>query len=152
MKHRYQLACLWFAFVALGLVVVESYFWRHVNYMGQLTYIVTEGSRFSVYEQFVQIYSPIILVIGAAWFSKPLKPIDASKAELFRFRIALVGTVLFNVVVLYLLASYHSHVGEGTLVESLTATKRISLLLGFLVAWPNVYYFGAKPPGDALSS
>lgn len=148
MKRRYWLACLWLAFFAVGLIIVESYFWRKVMVAGQLTVIVTEASRLEVYKLLSAIYGPPLLMVGAAWFSKPLPPFTQDAVEAFRYRLALFATVGFNVIVLGLLAVYHARVGEGTLVESLGTARAVALLLDFVIAWPNVHYFGAKLPAE----
>lgn len=144
MKQRYRLAVLWLVFFVAGLAVVESYFWREVVVAGQTTVIATEASRLEVYKLLASIYGPPLLMVGAAWFSKPFPPIPKGAVEAYRYRLALFATIGFNVIVLGLLAAYHAHVGEGTLVESLGTARAAALLLDFLIAWPNVYYFGAK--------
>ena len=149
MRRRAILTAIWFASLLVALAIVESYFLRHVVLMGQSIPILTAGSRPAMYAQLAQIYSPSLLLIGAAWFAKPLKPVTASRVEDWRFRIALAGTLLFNLIVLALIALHHLLPTEGEVLTAMTRAKSISLVMAFLVAWPNVHYFGAAPPAPA---
>ena len=146
MTRRAILTAIWFASLLVALAIVESYFLRHVVVIGQSIPILTAGSRPAMYAQLAQIYSPSLLLIGAAWFAKPMNAITASRVEDWRFRIALAGTLLFNFIVLALIALHHLLPAEGNVLMAMTRAKSVSLVMAFLVAWPNLHYFGAAPP------
>ena len=148
MRRRFILSSIWAGSLLIAIAIVESYFFRKVEFMGQTVHILSSTSRIAIYKQIAQIYGPMILMIGSAWFSKLLKTIPDSKVEIYRFRLATAATILFNAIVLGLLSSYHFEVGEGEVINIVTTAKEIAVVLMFLVAWPNVHYFGARPPSD----
>lgn len=152
MKRRAALTAIWFASLLLALLIVESYFVRNVELMGQTVPILTEASRPAIYSELAQIYAPIMLVLGAAWYAKPLKPIPTARIEDWRFRIAVAATLLFNLIVLAGIAVHHLSPTEGEVLTAMVRAKHISVVMAFLVAWPNVHYFGATPPGVQSTS
>ena len=146
MRRRAALTAIWFASLLLAMLIVESYFMREVALMGQTVPILTAASRPAMYGELAQIYSPSMLLLGAAWYSKPLKPIPAAQVEDWRFRFAIAATLLFNLIVLASIAAHHLSPTEGEVLPAVAQAKQISLAMAFLIAWPNVYYFGAAPP------
>jgi hypothetical protein len=147
MKRRVVLTAIWFGSLLLALLIVESYFVREVALMGQAVPILTAASRPAMYSELAQIYSPSMLLLGAAWYAKPLKPIPAARVEDWRFRIAVGATLVFNLIVLASIAAHHLSPTQGEVLTAMVQAKQVSLAMAFLIAWPNVHYFGAAPPG-----
>ena len=147
MNRRWRLSVVWLASFVLAVLLLESYFLRQVTVMGQRVPILTAASRPAMYGELAQIYGPVLLLIGAAWFAKPLKPIPSSTLETQRWRWALACTLGFNAIVLALIGAYHWQAGTGEVLETMRTAKGVGVALAVLVAWPNVHYFGAKPPG-----
>lgn len=152
MKRRAALTAIWFASLLLALLIVESYFMREVVLMGQAVPILTPPSRPAMYSELAQIYAPSMLLLGAAWYGKPLKPIPAARIEDWRFRIAVAATLLFNLIVLAGIAAHHISPTEGEVLTAMVRAKQVSLAMAFLIALPNVHYFGAAPPRAQAAS
>lgn len=47
------------------------------------------------------------------------------------------------------MANHHLAPAEGEVLQAMARAKEISVAMAFLIAWPNVHYFGAPPPGAA---
>ena len=152
MKRRLVLSAIWMASLVLALLIAEAYFVRKVTVMEQQVHILTAASRVAVYQALAQIYGPMVLLMGSAWFSKVFKEIPDSAVEVARYRLALLATLVYNLVVLGLLSAPHFAPPEGSVLSAIDDARKVSLALAFLLAWPNVHYFGAKPPGETGSA
>lgn len=149
MKRRLVLSAIWMCALLLAVLITEAYFARTVIVMDQQVHILTSTSRVAAYQALAQIYGPMILLMGSAWFAKVFKDVTDSAVEVMRFRLAMASTLLYNAIMLGMLAAPHFGSPEGMVLSAFDDARKVGLALAFLLAWPNVHYFGAKPPGES---
>ena len=142
MKTRAILTSIWiFCFLA-AIILVEGYFLR-TDVNGE--YLLIPRDREFVYQALAFIYGGHISTILACWFIKPFKLPERRVFYRFMTVLAVVVTVLYNLVLLYLLGQGYLYENES-IGDILASVKSIGGILAFLTAPISAYYFGAKPP------
>lgn len=142
MRSRSILTAIWLAAFAGALALVEALVW--VGNADGYKYILPQ-QRVEHMIPLIQVYSAILAGILAFWFLKPFKPLPSDAADQSRFRIALVCTLLFNLLILAMV--FGIYVGPSAATNALDVLENarvIAIALGFLVAPVNFYYFGVK--------
>ncbi|HRP26237.1 MAG TPA: hypothetical protein PLF79_13650 [Thauera sp.] len=134
---RAALTAVWVASFLAAVLVVESYFIRTT--VNGIPFLLP-ADRVTVYTLIGAIYGANVGAALACWFIKPF-PLPKSVAfERFVNRLAVVLTVAYNLILLYLLGQGHLDQSEpiDTLLERV---KIIGGLLAFLAMPINAYYF-----------
>lgn len=139
---RVVIACLWVAALVAALMTVESYF---LTTDGQGYPLLLPADRSTVYPTVVAIYSgtigPMLLALFFRPFRRKLK-LDRARAIA---RLSIVLTLIYNLVVIYLLAQGLWQ--QSIPIEAIVDQARLAaVLLGFLVVPINAFYFGLRAP------
>lgn len=143
MSVRAVLTMIWVASVLSAIVIVEAYFLRTTR--DGVPFLLAED-RVSVYRALALIYGANITAIVAASFTKPFPKLDDAGRAHFIDRLALVLTLAYNLVLLYLLAAGHIS-QQDPIAAILSRVKAIAGSLTFLIVPVNGYYFGVKTKG-----
>jgi hypothetical protein len=141
MNRRLALTFVWLAAFILVILTIEVYYW---GYPTERKLIAEE--RLEVYTPVASVYFVYLAGILCAWYLKPFPKLrfDAEN-DRPRFIIALITTVLFNTLVLYLVSLAHWTAAGA--VPTIKSAMKLAALFSILVAPVNAYYFGIKTPG-----
>ena len=142
MRERASLTAVWLISFITALLLVESYIGRH-NSAGMR--ILLDEDRLDALKPLAELYAGYIAGILGFWFAKPFKEIKNDRVRFTRFCIALVCTIIFNAVVLYMVG--HEYIASGgNVISDIHCAVKIAAWLSVVVAPINLYYFGMKPP------
>ena len=136
------LTAIWFAGFVTALAIIESY----VQLRDENGYrYVLPGERLPLMKPVLITYSAYLAGILGFWFLKPFQAPRTDRATRVRFVLALGCTLLFNLVVAYLLAEGY-FVPTGTVTAAGCAERAETWVkyASFLVAPVNAFYFGSK--------
>lgn len=140
MKQRILLTCIWMVSFLLALLLIELTINRE-NAEGYV--FLLEEDRLDAMTPIIQLYAGYLTGLLAFWFLKPFPKPKSRQGEQFRFRLALACTIFFNLLVIYMIA--RGIVWPAMLIEGyLSQAIKLAVLLSFLVAPVNLYYFGIK--------
>jgi len=144
MRERATITAIWLLSFIVTLLIVESYVGRQ-NAAG--ISILLNEDRLDALKPLTGLYGGYMAGILGFWFAKPFKEIENDRARLVRFGIALVCTLVFNAVVLYMVAREHIAPG-GNVITDIHSAVKIAGWLSIVVAPINLYYFGMKAPAS----
>ena len=144
MRERTALTAIWLVFFVATLLMVESYV-GHPNAAGIA--ILLDEDRLDALKPLTALYGGYLAGILGFWFARPFKEIENDRARQVRLGIALVCTLVFNVVVLYMVAREHLAPG-GNVINDVDSAVKIAGWLSVVVAPINFYYFGMKAPAS----
>jgi len=131
MTERLRLFLVWFVFFAVAMLTVIA-LWLTDR-------ILVEHVQSSV-GAVVGIYVPYLTPVVTFWFAKDVLAKQRGTNH-SAFLVALLCSVLFNVVQEIMLLSLFFRSGEGVLEATLKTATGISTLLAFLVGPAIGYYF-----------
>jgi hypothetical protein len=140
MKGRFTLTAIWIVSFTLALIVIESYIVRLEGSQA----VLLPDDRLDCLRPLIALYGSYLAGILGFWFARPFspKPIPAAWRKR-QFTIAVVCTVLFNAILLYLISQQYI-AGNRIVVEDVGTAVTIAGLLSFIVAPVNAFYFGQK--------
>lgn len=139
LNYRWKLTILWILFFLSALMLCESY----IHTKRDEIYFITSSERIIFIKSLSILYSPYIGGIIAFWFIKPFNEPKTEVAAKLRFRLALILTLIFNILLLFILAqAYFSE--EVHIVDDIDSAVKIGGILSFLVGPVNAFYFGTK--------
>lgn len=141
MNPRAVLTMVWLAGLAAAVGVVEAYFLRSTP-EGIPWLLPTD--RPAAYQTLALLYGAPLSAMLACWFLKPFPPLRHQARLAFAGRLAVVVTVAFQVLTLYLLAQGH-WVPDASLPDLLARARSVAGTMAFLVAPVNAAFFGLKP-------
>ncbi len=142
MRQKVVLTFIWLGSFVISVLLVESYTFVHDD-KGYV--ILTFEESWEPLKPLLVIYTSYLTGILAFWFIKPFKPARTGKAAKVRFLIALICTVIFNVVVMYWASHYYLRPhDQEVILDNLMRAATYAKGLSFLVAPVNVYYFGTR--------
>lgn len=137
-RHRFVLTCVWFAGMFVSMAVVIGYLAAHD----------AKGVPLLVWADVVHILQTVLAVyaiylggIIAFWFTRPFK-LKAGARDRIRFRVALLGTVVINIV--YVAGLSIGYWDCGARIEDIVGARQVVAWLSFIVGPANVYYFGIR--------
>lgn len=140
MKNRILLTCVWMIGFLIALLLIELTI--NLENANGLVFLLEED-RLDAMKPVIGIYTGYLAGLLAFWFLRPFPKPKSGRGERFRFRLALVCTVFFNLVVIYMIA--RGIVWPQMLIDGyLQQATSLAALLSFLVAPVNFYYFGTK--------
>lgn len=145
MKSRVALTVVWLAGFVAALVMLRQY--TLCSGDGCVPPMLP-SQLVDTAKPLVAFFGGYLAVILAFWFTRPFPPAKAEHGDTVRFGIALVCTVIFIGVVLYIS-------GRGLWMSDPTITVdqlvgdavKAAAYMSFLVAPVNAYYFGSKSSG-----
>ena len=150
MKSRLAIIGIWLLGLILSLIILESYI--HTTTEDGLNFLLPED-RLPSMTPLVTIFGTYLGGILSFWFLKPFKPIKSDHAEIFRFWLAIICTLLFVGVILYFVSyTYIYFPNDTTVIDNITTGSKVAALLSFVVAPVNFYYFGMKSNDGGSSS
>ena len=138
MKIRLWLTAIWLGSLFAAILICESLFLRST---AQGVPLLLPHDRPLIYTSLAVLYGPLALIL-AAWYAKPFPAPRQREREDVLGKLALLTTVAFNAVVLYLLLGVHG--GDDSVDVVLSMVRKVSIALNFLVAPANAYFFGLK--------
>ena len=136
------LTAIWFASFVIALAIIESY----VQLRDENGYrYILPSERMPLMKPMLITYSAYLAGILAFWFLKPFQAPKTDRATRVRFILALGCTLLFNLVIAYLLAEgYFVPKGTVTAADCAERAETWAKYASFLVAPVNAFYFGSK--------
>jgi hypothetical protein len=142
-KTRAAITVVWIVCFICAIVIVEAYFIR-VTPSG--VPLLLPSDRVAVYKILGLVYGANMSIILGAWYTKPFPKMERPEFVRFMTMLAILLTVVYNLLLLYLVGQGHFALDEpiGAILER---TKTIGGALLFLVAPINLYYFGTAPKG-----
>lgn len=132
--NRTWLIVVWFFFFLASGAMILILYWRQW---------IEQDSFLAAFKQWSALYAPYIGAI-TLFFWGTAKKQDESKTTASKgaFYLALVCSLIWNVVILILLA--HAFLGNGSIEESMKSVTEVAALLSWLVAGSIGYYFANK--------
>ena len=140
MNIRTALTVIWLGSFTLALVLCEALFFR-TNADG-IPFLLPHD-RIDIYKTLASIYGANLGAIIAAWYAKPFPAMRGQALVTAAQRLAISLTLLYNLLLLYMIGQPHWSYTEQVGVV-LDRARTIGLVLVFLVAPVNVYFFGIK--------
>lgn len=142
MSRRLLLTLIWLAFFFLVVLDIELFYWAYPEGRKMI-----ESERPDIYKPVLTVYGAYTAAILAAWFIKPFPKLSLDRGhDGARFSIAVVCTLMFNVLVLYFVSLPHWQ--EASVFDSVHRAMTLAGYFSILVAPVNLYYFGVRS-GDA---
>jgi len=134
--NRTWLIVVWFFFfLASGAIILILY----------LRQWIEQDNFLAAFKQWSALYAPYIGAITLFFWGTAKKEDDSKTiASKGAFYLALVCSVIWNVVILLLLA--HAFLWNGSIEESMKNMIEVAALLSWLVAGSIGYYFANKRP------
>jgi hypothetical protein len=139
MKQRAVLTVLWLGAFLVCIGLVELYLSRR-DAAGLLALLPED--RVPALKPLASLYGAYLAGILAFWFTKPFKAPRKDARRRFQFALALACTLIFNGIVVYLVARGHLW-REGNVIDDILTATKLAALLSFIVGPVNLYYFGA---------
>ena len=140
MNRRLLLTLIWIAFLGLAVFSVEMYYWAYPT----LRKLIPE-ERVPAYKPLLAVYGIHLVAILGAWFKKPFPRLQFDHNDNARFAIAVVVTILFNLLVLYFLSLAHWQ--DEPALPTIKTAMTLATIFSVLVGPINWYYFGVKVEG-----
>ena len=140
MRERATLTAIWLGAFVVAFLFIELYIGK--KDAAGLKVLLPED-RIDVLRPIALLYSGYLTGVLACWFARPFKAVLDDQARRIRFVIAVACTIIFNVVVLYLVGREHVWTG-GNVVDDIHTAVKVAALMSFIVAPANLYYFGIK--------
>ena len=141
MKRPFVLTAIWLASFLAVLAVIESYI--QVRDPSGKTVLIPED-RVDAMRPLIAVYGSYLAGILGFWFVKPFRPIASLRRwHQYRFTIALACTLIFNLVILYMVSQEYI-AGNRLVLDDVQTAAILAGLLSFIVAPVNAYYFGVK--------
>ncbi len=142
MKERFTITAIWLTGFIISLLIVESYVHTHTRAGVQLLF---PEDRLPCMTTLVEIFGAYIGGMLAFWFVKPFKPAKTDAAEKIRFGLALTCSLLFVLTLLFFVSYVHIFgPGENSVQQNIVTGRKLAVLLSFIIAPVNLYYFGMK--------
>ena len=138
MSTRAILTTIWIGAFLLAVVIAESYFYRTTA--TGIPFLLP-SDRVTVCKMLALIYAANIGAVLASWFIKPFHAPKRPAATRFVTALALILTVAYNLILLYLIGQGHLSQTD-TIDIILDRVKLIAGVLAFLTIPVNSYYFG----------
>ena len=142
MDRPSKLLAIWIVALIVAVVTVLGYsFFRDSS-----GYILLTGEDVLEGQEILgKIYGAYLGANLLAWYTKPIGSRRAREIEarLDCWKIAVVCTVLFNILLeYYLIRGYFNR--KDVIVENFRDSLEISIIFSFVVAPVNVFYFGVR--------
>jgi hypothetical protein len=149
MLSRQTLTVVWVASALVAIAILFSY--RVTGPPGdEAVWMIPQELWQLALPRVLAMYGLFIGPVLLAWYVRPFPPAASDGAHRFRFGLALVLTLTFNGIVLFLLAQQHLRSPvEGSILDDVDRAVAFSKYAAFFVLAPNAYYFGAKLPAAA---
>jgi hypothetical protein len=136
---------MWLVFFVLILLLIESFF--RVKDKDGITLLIPED-RTACWEPVRNLYFPYLGAIIAFWFIRPLPAPKTDEAVKQRFYLALIFSVLFNLIIVYFIAQvYLSGIQNSNIVADIKTAVKVGAWFSFIVGPVITFYFGSKQPG-----
>ncbi|WP_295762641.1 hypothetical protein [Undibacterium sp.] len=140
MSTRTQLISIWLTSFGLAVLICETLFLRTTS--DGIPFLLSDD-RLIIYKSLAIIYGPNLGAIIAAVYTKPFSGDPDTRLAIVGFRVAVVVTLFYNFLLLYLVSLPHWSQSDSVEVV-LERAKTIGVSLAFLVAPINAYFFGVK--------
>jgi len=145
LKQRWILTFTWLIFFVGILLLIESFF-RFKDKDG-ITLLIPED-RTACWGPVRSLYFPYLGAIVAFWFIRPLPAPRNDEAMKQRFILALIFSVLFNLIIIYFMAQIYISGNQNTnIVADIGTAVKVGAWFSFIVGPIITFYFGAKQPG-----
>ncbi|PSK89546.1 hypothetical protein [Taibaiella chishuiensis] len=142
MKKKWILTIVWLASFVLCLCLVESFFYFK---NGDGIPFLLSDDRVAAWRPVRNLYFPYLSGVLAFWFIRPFPPAKTLQAGKRRFTLAICCTLLFNVIVLFIISQVYWNYQEGTnAIENINDAVTMAAWFSFVVAPVNAFYFGGS--------